>query len=185
LSRSVSKARSHSKTPSIAGVTVADPKKAHIITRLDIPSDLTDRSDTSLHMGYKKYKAITAAIHASSMISWEVKKPTDTEIVEIFVAKSSFHKNLKHFKHVSKYPDMQSWLENDDDAPSSANVWGVHQESYTYADFEEWVLNGGTLDVGEKKKGKGKEKKMLKEREKERGEGGSSKSNKHKKNKNL
>jgi hypothetical protein len=158
---------------------------AHIITKLDIPSDLIDRSDTSLSMGYKKYKAITAAIHAASQITWEVKKPTDTEITEIFVAKSSFHKNLKHFRHVSNYPDMQKWLENDTDAPSSLKVWGVHKDSYTYADFEEWVLNGGILEV-DRKKEKGKKKQMLKEKEKEKEkEGGSSKGKKHKKNKNM
>ena len=80
---------------------------------------------------------------------------------------------------------MQKWLENNDDAPSSLKVWGVHKESYTYADFEEWVLNGGTLyvNVGRKKKGKGKEKQMLQEKEEK--EGGPSKGRKHKKNKNL
>ena len=175
--------RSHSKTPSTVNNSSVEPKKAytaHLITQLDIPSDLVDRSDTSLYMGYKKYKGIAAAIHAASGITWEVKKPTDTEIIECFVAKSSFYKNLKHFKHVSDYPDMQKWLENNDDAPSSLKVWGVQKESYSYTDFEEWVLNRGTLDIAEKK-GKGKEK----EKEKEKDEGGPSKGKKHKKNKNL
>lgn len=137
-------------------------------------------------MGYKKYKAIVAAIHAASEITWEVKKPTDTEITECFVAKSSFYKNLKHFKHVSDYPDMQKWLENDGDAPSSLKVWGVHKVSYTYADFEEWVLNKGTLDVSEKKRGKVKAREVEQEKEKEQEKDGSpSKVRKHKKNKNL
>jgi hypothetical protein len=91
-------------------------------------------------------------------IAWEVKKPTDTEITKCFVAKSLFHRNLKQFKHVSGYPDMQKWLENNDDAPSSLKAWGIHQDSYTYANFDEWISNGGTLDVSGKKKGKGKEK---------------------------
>lgn len=136
-------------------------------------------------MGYRKYKAILAAIHAASQIAWEVKKPTDTEITEIFIAKSSFHKNLKHFKNVSRYPEMQKWLENDANSATSENVWGVFKDSYTYADFEEWVLNGGTLDIDGRKKGKGKEKQILKGKEKEKEEGGSSKLRKHKKNKNM
>ena len=131
-------------------------------------------------MGYRKYKAIVAAIYAALEITWEVKKPTDTEIIECFVAKSSFYRTLKHFKTVSNYPDMQKWLENNNDAPSSLKAWGVHKESYTYTDFDEWVLNGGTLDVSEKKRGKGKEKQTSPEKE-----GGSSKGKKHKKNKNL
>ena len=162
-----------------------DPKKAytaHIITQLNIPSNLVDRSDTSLHMGYRKYKAIVAAIHTASEITWEVKKPTDTEITECFVAKSSFYKNLKHFKHVPDYPDMQKWLENDDDAPSSLKVWGVHKVSYTYADFEEWVLNKGTLDVDERKRTKGKAKQVEQEKEQD---SEPSKVRKHKKKKNL
>ena len=176
--------RSHSKTPSTVNNSSVEPKKAytaHLVTQLDIPSDLIDRSDTSLYMGYKKYKGITAAIHAASGITWEVKKPTDTEIIECFVAKSSYYKNLKHFKHVSDYPDMQKWLENNDDAPSSLKVWGVQKESYSYTDFEEWVLNHGTLDIEKKGKGKGKGK----GKEKEKDEVGPSKGKKHKKNKNL
>ena len=65
---------------------------AHLVSWLGISSDLVDRSDTGLYMGYRKYKAIVAAIHAASEITWEVKKPTDTEIIECFVAKSSFYK---------------------------------------------------------------------------------------------
>ena len=70
---------------------------------------------------------------------------------------------------------MQKWLENNDDAPSSLKVWGVQKESYSYTDFDEWVLNHGTLDI--EKKGK--------EKEKEKDEVGPSKGKKHKKNKNL
>ena len=71
-------------------------------------------------MGYRKYKAIVAAaIHAASQITWEVKKHTDTEIIKCFVAKISFYRTLKHFKSVSDYPNMQKWLENNNDAPSS------------------------------------------------------------------
>ena len=75
---------------------------------------------------------------------------------------------------------MQKWLENNNDAPSSLKAWGVQKETYTYTDFEEWVLNGGTLVESEKKRGKGKEKQILQEKE-----SGSSKGKKHKKNKNL
>jgi hypothetical protein len=187
-SLSVPKARSDSKTPSTVNNPSQDPKKAytaHLMKELNISSDVVDRSDTSLYMGYKKYKAIVAATHAASEITWEVRKPTDTEIIEIFVAKSSYHKNLKHFKHVASYPDMQKWLENNDDSPSSLKVWGVHQESYTYANLEEWVLNRGTLDVGGKKKEKGKGKQMLQETEKDEGGSSNLKGKKHKKNKKL
>ena len=82
--------RSHSKTPSTVNNSLVEPKKAytaHLITQLDIPSDFINHSDTSLYMGYKKYKCITAAIHAASGITWEVKKPTDTEIIEVFCGK--------------------------------------------------------------------------------------------------
>ena len=106
--------RSASKAPSTATRPQGDSKRAyitHLTLQLNIPSDLIDQSDTSLYMGYKKYKAINAAIHTASKITWEVKKPTDTEITECFIAKSLFHNNLKQFKGVSDYPDMQKWLE--------------------------------------------------------------------------
>lgn len=71
--QSVSRAQSHSKTPStVSGPSLVDPKKAytaHLITHLNIPSELIDHSDTSLYMAYRKYKAIVAAIHAASEIT--------------------------------------------------------------------------------------------------------------------
>ena len=71
-----------------------------------------------------------------------------------------------------------------DDSPSSLKVWGVHQDSYTYVNLEEWVLNHGTLDVGGKKE-KGKGKQMLQEKEKDEGGSSNLKSKRHKKNKKL
>ena len=72
--QSVSRAQSHSKTPStVSGPSSVDPNKAytaHLITHLNIPSELIDHSDTSLYMAYRKYKAIVAAIHAALEITW-------------------------------------------------------------------------------------------------------------------
>ena len=75
-SLSAPKTRSDSKTPSTVNGPSQDPKKAytaHLMKELNIPSHLVDRSDTSLYMGYKKYKAIVAATHAASEITWDIR----------------------------------------------------------------------------------------------------------------
>ncbi|KAF8233141.1 hypothetical protein L208DRAFT_1218516, partial [Tricholoma matsutake] len=99
-----------------------------LITHLNIPSNLADHTDGGLHIGYQKYKAFLeanatlAALCASG--EWEGRKPSVTDLIEIFQSKSMWHANhSKAFSRVSDYPEMVSWLERRKDAPSNIELW--------------------------------------------------------------
>jgi predicted RNA-binding protein len=52
-------------------------------------------------------------------------------VVGVFMSKSAYHTNYsKVFAAVPKYPGMEKWLENADDAPADDEVWGEHRPSF-------------------------------------------------------
>ncbi|KAF8804387.1 hypothetical protein BYT27DRAFT_7107556 [Phlegmacium glaucopus] len=174
---------------------------------LGIDPELSDRSKKGLVWCYKKYKAFNAAVQTMDQLSkrgqWPLpKKPSHTELVEIFLSKSYWHSHVvKHFAFVARYPQMVAWLERDGDSPSDFDVWHLQKSEYGFKELKEWLANEGTLDKvamrklekakgqakgqakgkGKIVKGKGKEKDHQKERMEVdgdsdgRGEGSSSK----------
>jgi hypothetical protein len=155
---------------------------------LEIDPELSDRSNKGLIWCYKKYKAFNAAVQTMDQLSkqgkWPLaKKPSHTELVEIFLSKSYWHSHVaKPFAIVARYPQMVAWLEREDGgSPSDFEVWHLQKSEYGFKELKEWLANDGTLDKAakrrleqakEKAKGKGKEKKEKekkgKEKEKER-----------------
>ena len=146
-----------------------------LTTLLGVPAHLVGPGDISLQVAYQKYCAYLIAcqtldqMHADK--SWRGKKPSKTELVEIFVSKLFFHSHYKHlFSKVAEYPDMVKWLEGNGDQDSDVEVWGIEKTVYAYKDLEIWLDNGGTLDVQEKelkkerKKGERREKKDKEEK---------------------
>ena len=65
----------------------------------------------------------------------------------------------KYFPRVSEYLEMVAWLENDEDASSDLEVWGVEKKHYGFMDLALWLKNEGKGLVLEEnsRKGKGKE----------------------------
>jgi len=148
---------------------------------LDIDVELSDRSRKGLILCYTKYKAFNAAVQTMDQMSkqgkWPLaKKPSHTELVEVFLSKSYWYTHVaKPFAIVACYPQMVAWLEHEDgNSPSDFEVWHLQKSEYGFKELKEWLANDGTLDKAAKRrmelskdKGKGKGKKG-KEKEKER-----------------
>lgn len=158
-----SRSSSHVSHTPASDSPVTGSKEA-ILNLLGIPSHLADRSDHSLHVSYKKYKAYLEACHAYDRMvgdgQWTGDRLTAVDLIELFVSKSFWHSHVrKQFSQVSNHPLMVEWLENGEDGPSDIDVWGVEKSSYTFKDLK------GYLDK-EKAKGKGKEKKKVADKSK-------------------
>jgi hypothetical protein len=88
--------------------------------------------------------------------SWPegAKRPTVTEIVELFMSKSYWHKYITAaFHDISHYPLIKEWLEDLDNGPSDADVWGGVQTSYGFNDL---IKEKERRQQQNKAKGKGK-----------------------------
>ena len=154
----------------ISSASAVDPFKSQLIDLLQIPAHLTVASrDATLQVAYQKYKAFLVACSAlDDMVAkktWPMKRPSRTDLIEIFVGKSFFHSHYRPlFTRVAKYPEMVAWLE-EKQCSVDVDVWGVKKDSYTFSHLSAWLDNGGRWesdDLDEEfkvmKKGKGKEK---------------------------
>jgi hypothetical protein len=132
---------------SVAPVSVAVGKgqmsRNELIAVLNIPELLTRYvKNPGLRANYAKYKACLAAQDTLAKKrkdgSWPegIKRPTATEIVEIFMSKSYWHKYITPaFHDISHYPLIQEWLEDLENGPSDEEVWGGVQTSYGFNDL--------------------------------------------------
>ena len=144
-----------------------------LIDILGIDPELSDRSKTGLKWCYEKYKGYNSAVQTMDQLSkqgkWPsaVKKPSLTELVEIFMSKSYWHSYVvKPLGLVAPYPKMVAWLE--DVGSSDFEVWHVQKSEYGFKELKEWLRNEGTLD----KSAKGKLEKSEKDkRKREKGKG--------------
>jgi len=125
----------------------SNPFRDHLMTLLEIPSHLTNCAERNIHFAYEKYKAYLSATQTlSTCISegtWPGKKPSSTNLIEIFLSKSMWFSHYKPaFSKVSNYPLMIEWLENRDDKPSDLEVWGVEKAYYSLTDLRKFVEHG-------------------------------------------
>jgi hypothetical protein len=128
------------------------------MTLLGISAHLSIRNDRNIRLSYEKYKAYLKASQTLSKLegSWPGKKPSATDLIEVFVSKSMWFSHYKPaFPKVADYPEMVKWLENSDDKGTDLEVWGVEKGSYSLLDLRRFVDNGTLAE----KKGKGKGKK--------------------------
>jgi hypothetical protein len=135
--------------------------RMELATLLHVPAHLVGSGDVSLQMAYQKYCAYLAACQTldqmSANKSWIGKKPSKTELIEIFVSKSFFHSHYKRlFPKIVQYPDMVKWLECKGDQLSDVEVWGIEKAAYVYRDLEIWLDHGGTWEIEEKELKKGR-----------------------------
>ncbi|KAF8344786.1 hypothetical protein F5887DRAFT_885727 [Amanita rubescens] len=136
-----------------------DGYRDELIVIFCIPKHLQrDAQDGEVKLYYQKYKAcIQAFLTAEEMASaeeWVIRRPTETEIVHLFIGKTMWHKDFtKIFPQVSKYPEMKKWLNDDEDAMSTIDIWGREKASFNFQDFRRWIVEE---DNRINKKGKGK-----------------------------
>jgi len=124
--------------------------------------------------------------------TWTIKRPTKTDLIELFVSKSYFHSHYRrYFSKVAGYPEMVEWLEGKPDCSSDVDVWGAAKANYTFMDLSVWLANGGMLEIDDdhvemdkssKGRRKGKDKESGREREREKRQGKEKKKD-HKKKK--
>lgn len=150
-----------------------------LMSILEIDSELSDRTKKGLRWCYKKYKAFNGAVQSMDQLfregKWPLaaKKPSHTELVEIFMSKSYWHSHVvKPFAAIASHPQMVTWLEDEEDGPSDFDVWHLQKSEYGFKELKEWLRNDGTLDKsakgklekskekGKKTKGKGKGKEI-------------------------
>ena len=181
-SGTISPLLTHDSTPSSISTMTLSHFKTDLMTRLNIPLNLADRTDNSLHFAYLKYKAFLEANSTLASLcasgEWEGKKPSVTDLIEIFQSKSMWHSHhAKAFSRVADYPEMVSWLEKAKDAPSNIGLWGFERPAYHFKDLFAF-LEG--KEVG-KSGGKGKGKLKLKNDNSSGGSGSKKKGDKKKK----
>jgi hypothetical protein len=74
---------------------------------------------------------------------WKEKKPTNDELIEVFVSRSMWHeKYRKFFPRAMKIPWLFKWLENDQDSPLNLDIFGEEKQLYNFKDLEKAVLAG-------------------------------------------
>jgi hypothetical protein len=157
----------------------------------------SDKIERGLHLYYKKYKACLSALSLSeSMASagkWAIRKPSDTEVVELFIGKTMWHDKLKKtFSRVSKYPEMLKWLNEEEDGLPDIDVWGEEKTLFTFKDLKSWLDDKDMTVKRRMDKGKAREeekmekkKKKKKRQEEDKEEGSSRKHCTRSKGKNL
>jgi hypothetical protein len=136
--------------------------KEYLVLTFDIPKHLLrENSEGGPHVNYRKYKACLKALSvAESMTAageWgDVRRPSETEIVELFIGKTMWHSHFKRiFGRVPQYPQLQKWLNEDEDGPSTIDIFGEEKSSIKFKDLKDWM---DTEDRRIHEKGKGKEK---------------------------
>lgn len=123
----------------------------------------TKGSRASLETTWKRYAAITKAISNVGDVEWESgKKPVDSEIITVYVAKSAYYDQLKVLQHIRLHDDMVEWLERSEFdanlAGQTETIWGYYKAAYTLRDLEKWLAQKQSRKAKEAgRKGKKKE----------------------------
>ena len=176
---------SHSTIPNNSKSLSTETFKDELVRRLDIPHTLVGSGEATLQVAYQKYEAFLAAFKKYTEMknggTWQGKKPTKTDLMEIFASKSYFHSHYNaFFPKVAGYHNLQAWLRNSEDKESNEEVWGVHKEVYNFKDLKIFLENKGSL-VEKRAEGRKKDKGRGGGRDRDRKEVPESQKNKKKK----
>lgn len=188
---------SPSALPSPITQDMANPgslSREEMATLFSIPThflrDLTKpERDGNLRSSYQKYLTILTAYATSQkqvpMLikegTWTGKGPSEQELADLVVSKTMWYSHYKKlFSKVPQYPDMHSWLKNEEGAPADHDIWGEEKGVYQFKDLSEWLDQKGRRGKSKQVKGKkGKKKDVNDVQEQEEKE---KKSKKKKKN---
>jgi hypothetical protein len=110
-------------------------------------------SRVSLETTWKRYATIVKAISDAVGIEWESgKKPTDGEVIGIYLSRSVFYDQARVLQHVPCYSRMVTWLERTgSDVDETTNLWGFYKPVYTLKDLEKWLSQKQSDRKGKKK----------------------------------
>ena len=169
-----------------------NPMSQLIKDTLNISDGLTDHGKIDLRMAYAKYLAIHDVDKRLAKMrtdrTW-TQKSTFTDIIQVFMSKTVYHRSsAKIFPLAPRYPLMEKWLLNTEDAPTNDQVWKGKKQTYdnlsailsSYIQKKEKEKDDNSAD----KKGKKKHQddsfpdpseEIAKKKEKEKGKGKSKK----------
>jgi len=129
-----------------------------IVDALGIDRDLTcKKTPVTLQDYFKRYTTCCdACLKIKEMTGWDTSlfdsgrvAPTECDVIELFIGKSAWHNlwTLKFKAIITKYPQVQQWLEGDVSGPTTKEVWGVADDgsSLKLKDLKTWIRNGGIL----------------------------------------
>ena len=170
MTPSVAPSITHDDTQSYSPEIAKNPHLVLIANALEVDPALTHRSDTSLRMWYKKYKAWNDVVAKLDRLKaanqWTLPDIGHSELINLFSGRSYWHSHIrKAFRDIHNHEHMVQWLErsDDDDDPSDIHVWHSEKSHYTFKDLGIWKKEG-TLDKDyqrrQKEKGKAKAKKI-------------------------
>ncbi|TFK37890.1 hypothetical protein BDQ12DRAFT_723956 [Crucibulum laeve] len=93
-----------------------------------------------------KYKAVIISIggYADAKVKcggWpsQFQNLTETEIIHMFISKTSWHNSYKHYHKATGFAIMYDWLQDNDSALGDIPVWGYEKAVYIFQDFELWI----------------------------------------------
>ena len=127
------------------GYNTSAAYRAMLAERLEIPSHVTTRlRQMPLPHAYLRYKAFNAAYDKlQTMIgngTWVGKRPLKRDLMEVFARKSTFYKDhIAVFDQVHQYPDLKQWLEEDKDALTGVDLFGVPKQMYAFRDMRDYI----------------------------------------------
>ena len=133
-----------SGVPESKAVVQGELSKKELIALLNIPEQIAQPiKNAGLKINYAKYKACLKAQDTLRQKikegTWPdgVKKPTSTNIIELFVSRSYWHHYMTQaFHDIAHYPLLKDWLEDIEGGPIDEDVWGTAQTSYGFGDLQ-------------------------------------------------
>jgi len=102
--------------------------------------------------------------------TWNGAVPSQTEIINLFVAKSTWYKQYSNrIPAAERHEDMRAWLAEEPDCVDDEELWGEKKVKYTIVELEKWL----DLKDGVKKKvvKKAQAKDIVKAKQKNTGKG--------------
>lgn len=138
----------------------------------------------SLHLIYQRYCAVNEIHNKVSKMkdnkTWKGLVPSQTEIINLFVAKSTWYKQYSNrIPAAERHEEMRAWLAEEPDCVDDEELWGETKDKYTIIELEKWldlkdgvkkkvVKKAQAKDIAKAKQkntGKGKEKEQEQEQE--------------------
>jgi hypothetical protein len=126
-------------------ISVLSARQLEIMNNLDMDQGLVGikGSRPSLETSWKRYITITKAISKVGDANWDSgRKPSDGEIIGVYLGKSAYYDQLRVFHHIRGQSDMFEWLGRDLDVGNddeSSRLWGYYKRTYNLRDLEKWL----------------------------------------------
>ena len=129
---------------------------------LKIDTNLTWMADTpTIFVIYQHYleSLRTLSFLATGVWPSGTRSPTKEDVHRIFVGHTQYSKWQKIFFRLQSYPELKAWINQDEDAPPTEEIWGTNiKPKYSLDDIKDWMDNkdkkGKAVERRAKKAGK-------------------------------